>query len=50
MIKEKPNETLIIKNVEVKKIKEKDVKKTHKTFNDKPNISDEGAEQITLDL
>ena len=49
-IKEKHNETLIIKNVEVEEIAETEEEETTENSSEKPNISDEGAKQITLDL
>ena len=49
-VKDEHNETLIIKNVEVEEIAETEDEETIKTSSKKPNISDEGAQQITLDL
>ena len=48
--KEKHKETIIIKNVEVEKISEKEDEEKDVDSSEKPNIADEGAQQITLDL
>jgi len=49
-IKDEHNEPLIIKDVEVGEITQTEEKERTENSSEKPNISDEGAQQITLDL
>ena len=49
-INDEQNESQIIKDLEVGKITQNEEKERTKNSFEKPNISDEGAQQITLDL
>ena len=49
-VKDEQNEPLIIKDVEVEEITQTEEKERSEKSSRKPNISDEGAQQITLDL
>ena len=49
-IKDEHNEPLIIKDVEVGEITQTEEKERTDNSSENPNVSDEGAQQITLDL